>query len=441
MKKIIYITLLFPLFGFSQNREDKLEKIDSLFKHYEASNRLFGSLTIAKAGEILFSEQYGYENLKKEKKATPKTIYRIGSITKTFTAVMVLQLIEEKKLSFDTKLSQFYPQIKNAQDISIKDMLTHQSGIFNFTNDTSYFTYHTKPKSKKEMVSIISAFTPSFNPREKSSYSNSNYLLLGFILEDITGVSYQKNLKKRIVKPLGLKQTYFGNKIKSCQHEAFSYYHYGKWEKAEETAMVVPHGAGAIVSTTNDLTLFITELFQGELLDKPMLDSMKKMERGFGMGLFKIPFNKRFSYGHTGGIDGFNSVFGYFPDDSVSVAFTSNGSRLNNELLGVLKIFYGYDFEFPEFTDVEVDENILKKYVGQYENEKLPIDISVRTKNGILIAQATGQPEFVLDNVNDSTFKFDKARVKIVFKKNTKTENYDLLLMQMGEFLFTRKED
>lgn len=441
MKKIIYIAFIIPFFGVSQNIDEKLNIIDSLFKHYEKNDRLFGSLSIAKGGEIIFNEQYGYENLKKKKKSNHKTKYRIGSITKTFTAVMVLQLIEENKLSFNTKLAEYYPSVPNAQEITISDLLRHQSGIFNFTNDSSYLVYHTNKKSKKELVEIIASFEPRFAPRKKSSYSNSNYVLLGFIIEDITKKSYAKNLKERIVKPLGLNDTYYGNKTKSCQNEAFSYDYMGKWIKSLETDMSVPHGAGAIVSTTNDLTAFITGLFQGELLSKAYLDSMTNIQRDFGMGLFEIPLYDRISYGHTGGIDGFSSVFGYFPDDSLAIAFSSNGTRIRNAIKEPLQIFYGMEYEWPEYKDVKIGEELLTEYVGVYESDKLPLEITIRTDNGVLIAQATGQPEFILENINDSTFKFEPARVQIIFKKNSKNGKYDLLLQQMGEFLFTRKED
>lgn len=168
-----------------------------------------GSVSIRKNNELVYSKAYVFSSIsdKENIKASEKTKYRVGSISKMFTTVMIFQLIEEKKLTLNTKLSDFFPEVKNAEKITIEYLLSHRSGIHNFTNDESYLTYYTQPKTQEEMVSIISKTNSDFEPNTKAEYSNSNFVLLGFIIEKITKTYYKSNLKTRIIDKLGLKNT------------------------------------------------------------------------------------------------------------------------------------------------------------------------------------------------------------------------------------------
>ena len=178
--------------------------------------------------------------------------------------------------------------------------------------------------------------------------------MIGYIIENITGKSYAKNLKTRIVKPLNLKSTYYGNKTKTCQNEAFSYKYYGEWTKELETDMSVPHGAGAVVSTTLDMVKFIEGLFKFKLISKQNIDVITEMTNGYGLGIFKSPYLEKYSYGHTGGIDGFASSLGYFPNEKVTISFSSNGInyRMNNIMLGILALYFEEDYTFPDLKEV-----------------------------------------------------------------------------------------
>lgn len=145
-----------------------------------------GSVAIRNNDEIIFENTYGYADVKNKIKADNQTRYKIGSITKTFTSVVILQLIEEKKLTLDTKLSRFFPTIQNSEHITIDNLLSHSSGIYSFTNDLDYPTYAKLPKTRSELMKKIKAGKPVFEPGEKAEYSNSNYVILGWIIEDLT---------------------------------------------------------------------------------------------------------------------------------------------------------------------------------------------------------------------------------------------------------------
>ena len=239
-------------------------KADSLLDYLFKNNKLMTSVTIAKSGKIVYENATGYSQLngKEKKYSTTDTKYRIGSITKMFTAVIVFQLIEEKKLSLDDTLSKYFPGVPNADKITISNLLNHHSGLYNITNDSTYPSWDTSPKTEQEMLKIIKSHKPVFKPGERVEYSNTNYILLGYIIEKITGNRYEDELKKRIVNRIGLKTTYYGHKIDINNNEALSFnFSDNKWVISKETDMSIPGGAGAIVSTTSDLTEFIYALF------------------------------------------------------------------------------------------------------------------------------------------------------------------------------------
>jgi CubicO group peptidase (beta-lactamase class C family) len=355
-----------------------------------------------------------------------------------FTATMIFQLIEEKKLSLDSKLSVFFPDIPNAELITINNLLYHRSGIFNITNDSNYQIWHTEKQREVNMIKRMKNHPADFMPDEKTSYSNSNFILLGYIIERITGKDYATNLQERIVKKIGLKNTYYGEKADPKKNESLSYnFENDQWMQEPETDMSIPGGAGAIVSTTNDLTHFITSLFEVKLISKSSLDSMTMITEGLGRGIFAIPFGKRKAYGHNGGIDKFVSGLSYFTDDSLSYAICTNGLdyNMNDISIGILKIFYNMPYEIPSLEENTVDIEILKKYAGVYSSKELPIKIKIDNHNKKLTAQATGQPSFSLDAVSNTDFKFDQAGINISFKK----EN-ELTLKQGGqEFTLTKE--
>ena len=202
MKKIIFLTLLIVLKSFAQTRYDKL---DEYLTFITKEQKFMGSVALTEHGKVVFSKNYGYENLDKNIVANANTQYKIGSITKTFTAVLIMRLIEEQRLTLDTKLSTYYKDITNSDKISINDLLHHTSGIFNYTSDSLFLKTMQKKHSKTNLLNLFSKKSASFEPGTKNEYSNSNYILLGYIIEDITKMSYQHNVETKIINRLKLK--------------------------------------------------------------------------------------------------------------------------------------------------------------------------------------------------------------------------------------------
>lgn len=425
MKKAVLTALLFFTISQSALSQTNFEKtkLDNYFNALEKNNKFMGSVAVSKNGEIIYTKSIGFADFENKVKATENSKYRIGSISKSFTTVLTLKAIEEKKLSMNQPIEKWFPTIKNAKNITVRHLLSHRSGINNFTNHNDYLTWSLEPKTEKELVEIISKGGSDFTPDSKAEYSNSNFLLLTYILERTFKKPYSDLLQEFIVKPIGLTNTYVFGKINPSNNECKSYSFAETWKVESETDFTVPLGAGAITSTPTDLTKFADALFGGKLLTEESLEIMKTIKDGYGIGLFQIPFDNSVGYGHTGNIDGFSSVYSHFPDDKISYALISNGTNINiNDIsIAVLSAVYDKQYEIPAFTTFNLTSEDLDKYLGVYFSKQIALKITITKDGNTLIAQGTGQPALPLEATDEDKFKFDQAAAKFEFNPTDKT--------------------
>jgi CubicO group peptidase (beta-lactamase class C family) len=295
----------------------------------------------------------------------------------------------------------------------------------------------TEPKTREEMIRVISEGKPDFEPGSKTAYSNSNFVLLGYIVEITCNKSYNAELQGRICLKIGLQDTYYGGKADVSKNESYSYSFIDGWKQQPETDMSVPHVAGAIVSTSADLVKFITALFNGQLISEKSLNKMKTITDGLGMGMQQFPYETRVIYGHGGAIDGFNSILCYFPDDSLAIAYCSNGTvyAVNDILLGALSIYYNKPYSLPVFTIYSVKPEDLEQYVGVYSSPQVPIKVTITTKDGVLYGQGTDQPTIPLEAIAKHVFKFEMAGIVMTFNPE---KNEFLLEQGGGKYTFTK---
>jgi CubicO group peptidase (beta-lactamase class C family) len=446
MKKRFLIIIMFAGFisGSIYSQNFNKPKLDSLFNILAQKNKAMGSLTLLKNGKVIYSKAIGYSFISDAEKtpASEATKYRIGSITKMFTATIILELSEEGKISLDATLDKYFPALPNAAKITIRNLLNHRSGLHNFTNDPEYLTYMTSPKTQNEMLTIISKYPVDFQPNEKYSYSNSNYVLLGYIIEKICNEPYSKVLGDRITSKLKLTNTYYGGKTDIKNNESYSYRWGKNWEQQPETDMSIPGGAGAIVSTPADLAKFIEALFSLNLVTENSLNQMKNMIDGYGMAMIKAPFDTKTGYGHGGGIDGFASNLSYFPEDSLAIAYCTNGLiyPMNDILIGVLSIYHNMEYSIPKFIPkpvITLKTEELDKYLGEYSSTQIPLKIIITKDKSTLFAQATGQSAFPLEAIDKDKFQFEQAGIEIEFN----TDKGEFTLKQGGgSFLFTKSK-
>lgn len=440
MKRTILITVMLltlSQIGLAQSNFDKT-KLDNYFNTLEENNKFMGSVAVSKNGEIIYSKTVGFSDIENNVKATENSKYRIGSISKSFTTVLILKAVEEKKLNLNQTIDKWFPTIKNGMKISLKHLLSHRSGIHNFTDNKDYLTWNTQPKTEKEMVEIITKGGSDFEPDSIAEYSNSNFVLLSYILEKTFAKSYSDLLQKFIVKPIGLTNTYVFGKINKNNNECKSYSFAGTWKLETETDFTIPLGAGAIISTPSDLTKFADALFGGKLLKDESLEIMKTIKDGYGIGLFQIPFYKSIGYGHTGGIDGFSSIYSHFSDDKISYGLISNGTNYNNNniSIAVLSAVYDKPYDIPVFSTYSVISEDLDKYIGVYSSTQIKLKITVTKDGNILIAQGTGQQALPLEAIEKDKFKFDQVGAKFEFHPTEKTM---ILFQGGGQIKFTKE--
>ena len=422
MTKIAFIITLFtgllPATGFGQTINKP--KLDSLFTNLAVSNKAMGSIAIAKNGKLLYSKAIGYNLYNDDQKipATENSAYRIGSISKIFTAAIIFQLIEEGKTSLATPLENYFPQYPHSASITISQLLNHRSGIRNMTSISSKET----PRTQEEMLTIIAERTPKCRPGKKTSYSNSNFLLLGYIIEKICEKSYAAVLEERIVSKIGLTHTYYGHKAVMEKDECFPYRFKNDWVQQPQTDLSIPGASGGIISTPTDMVLFIEALFSKKIISENSLNTMKTITDGHGMGFLEFEFDKKKALGYIGGIDEYESVLAYFPGDSLAIALCSNGRvyPMRSIAIGSLNICFDKIYSIPDFKLATIKPGHLKKYTGSYSSAEIPIRIKITRHKQKLIVQPSGYSSYPLEATGFDNFKNDETSVAIEFdpKKN-----------------------
>lgn len=438
----IFLTLTFFTAAAHAQTLDKA-KLDQFFDRLAEKNKAMGSLTIAKDGNTLYTRSIGYSQISatEKKPLTAATRYRVGSITKIFTAAMILQLVEEGKLKLTDTLDKFFPQITNAKKITIAQILAHRGGIHDVFEDPNLRPSKTTPITQSELLAIIAKGTPDFEPDAKHSYSNSGYTLLGLILEKLTGKLYGEALKERITSKIGLKDTYTatGN-VDVSKNESLCYRNLGgDWKQEPETHPSLLLGTGSIVSTPGDLAKFIQALFDLKLMSEESLASMKTMRDGYGFGMETFTFAGKTFYGHTGGGDNYGAWLAYLPEEKLVLAYTTNAKvyPVANIVSGVFDICYNKPFQIPAFESVDISPEVLDKYVGVYSSSSAPMKFTVTREGTTLFAQATGKSTVALEATAQDKFRVESAGIVFEFDA---AKNQMILKRNGGERVFTKEK-
>jgi len=440
LKNWCLVLISLVILGQLTAQDKSLAKLDSLFSHIESNNQGMGSLSLFKAGKPYYERAIGYADVSQELRATPDHKYKIGSVSKMFTATMIMQLVEEGMLRLDDRLYEFYPEIKNAELITISMLLQHRSGIEEYLKDVQPIQL-ANPISRQQLLTRIKQGSAQFKPDSKYVYSNSNYALLAWILEDITNQSYAELLAEHITTPLGLASVMVGNRKSGDQNFAYSYLKTEQWDLSVPWDMSWAFGAGEISATPSDVNIFLNALYNGKILRMESVQQMKDMNEGYGLGMFAVPFSTSYGYGHNGRIEDFSTSAYYFEDFDLSLCYISNGEVMptNEILIAVLSLANGLPYEFPEFKEkkaIAVSVETLETYVGNYISATFPLDVKIFVEGTSLMAQATGQGSFTLTAVGDGEFVFVSAGIEMTFD----VDSGSMTLKQAGMTNVFKKE-
>ncbi len=419
-------------------------KTDSLLQYLFDNDRFSGSLMVAKGNSVVYKNQYNVQPLTTER-------YAIGSVSKIFTAVIIYQLAAEGKLKLSEPLSDFFPRIPNAHQITLYQMLGHTSGIHDIVNDGGFEEIRTQTFTREQIVERISAFEPAFKPGKSVDYSNSNFILLGFIIEDVTGQNYADAVHSRITEPLHLQNTFAKTGEQKMQiADACFYFNGADWiEMKDLTDPGISIGAGNIVSSPGDLCHFMPGIFNAEVMPQTMLDTMLHITgRSYGHGMFYAPFYAHTGFGHTGHIDEYYTSVVYFPDDSLAVALCLNGLNYDmNEILSdVIACYFNMPFNFPVISRVALSDAALSSFTGYYRLKLLHcipmVKIRVDAANGVLFtatAKDFEQEKLIAEPIGNNTFKnysYD-SELSFIYKKSGAVKG--CTLRQGDRTLYCRK--
>ena len=315
------------------------------------------------------------------------------------------QLIETQQLRLTDKISRFFPDLPNANKITIAQLLGHRSGLASFTTHTEYDSWKEQPKTHAELLTMIKNQKPDFEPGAKADYNNSNYLLLSYILEQLYQKSYKAIVTEKIIQPLGLEHTYYGDQVGFQAQEAISYkYFNNRWKEDRAAYLDNFSGAGALLSTPADLCQFMISLFSGRLLRQPSLDTMKQMQDGYGKGLFPYGDTSYPGFGHNGKTEGFGASLQYYPQSHLAIAYCTNGEVYPKAkiLNHVLKACLGMADTIPTFKPIKLATSQLEGFTGRY-GASSGMEIVSRLETGKLLLSLKGQ-DFELTPIATNEF-------------------------------------
>lgn len=437
MNKKITSILFFFIVAISVQAQTISEKVDVLLNAYQKLYKLNGSVLVVKGSEIL-NKGYGYKDATTKELNSNHTIFQIGSVTKQFTATLILKLNEQKKLSLQDKLSKYFLQFPNAEKISIEQLLTHTSGLFNYTNDEKFMENNSAlPLSIDQFITFQKEKPLDFEPGEKYSYSNSGYMFLGYIIEKVSGMSYEKYLQQQIFTPLKMQHSGYNyiNLKNENKSEPYGKVVTGEFIKAELVHPSFSYSAGTIYSTTANLFKWAQSLTNNSIITKQSYTNAttaRKSNYGFGLVIDSIYNKKRIH--HSGGINGYSSYLLTIPEDSVYIVVLNNVETTNAGKIGqeVLKVLYNQSFTLPEEkVEIKLPLETLQLYVGEYELAPT-FKIVITLENEMLRAQATGQPQFEIYPLKENRFFVKAVEAEIEFVKNADGKIEKMILYQGG---------
>lgn len=370
------------------------DKAQDLVEAYSDAGRFSGAILVAKDGKPIFRKGFGLANREWGVAVTPETVFRLGSVTKQFTAAAILQLAEQGKLGLDDPISKHYPSAPAAwAPITLRHLLVHTSGIPSYTAIPGFFGNPSRnDRTPEEIIALTRDKPLEFVPGTKFAYDNTGYVLLGYVIEKVSGQTYQAYLRDHILAPAGLKASGYDVSEEILPRRAAGYALSGaEIHNAAYLSMTLPHAAGSLYSTVDDLLAWDQALHAGKVLKPASVTAMFTAQgHQYGFGQFIGVENGHRVWNHGGGINGFSTVLARYPDDGLTVVVLSNmtqgpSGKIARELAA---LHFG---EAKPTPTVKLKPAMLDQYVGLYQLGPRLV-LRVRRDGDRLSLQPTGQP-------------------------------------------------
>lgn len=437
MKNIFILLIVLCSAGISRS-QDLTAKLDTLLQAYTTLHKFNGVVLVAKHGTILLDKGYGYRNVANRVQHDKSSIFQIGSVTKQFTTAVILKLQTAGKLSVQDPISKYFPQFPRGDSITIENLMLHTSGIFNYTNDRQFMDNEvTKPATQAKMIALFRDKPASFSPGTSWQYSNSAYLLLGYIIESVTKKPYEQVVREYIFTPLKMTHSGFDFTHLQSPQKSTGYFAFNNRDTLPSPTVdsSVSFSAGAIYSTTEDMYRWHQALEKNKILTNAQQEKAYtpvKNHYGYGWTIDSLYGQRVVS--HSGGIHGFTSNFSRMPADDVCIVLLSNTSspELHTITRAIYAILYNKPYQVPEKRkSILLPEEKQKEYIGEYTiNEKLQLSITLRS--GELIATPTGQPTVILHPEKEDDFFVEEPDVQLHFTRNANQQVDGFILHQNG---------
>ena len=410
--------------------------MEQVIRSFVTAKQFMGSVLVARGDDVLLDKGYGFADLEWDIPNTPTTKFRLGSVTKQFTAASILLLEERRKLSVNDTVKKYMRDAPPAWDkITIFNLLTQTSGIPNFTSFPDYASLEPFAATPEQLVTRFRDKPLDFQSGEKWSYSNSGYVLLGYLIEKISGESYAKFVQENIFTPLGMKDSGYDSNSAIVAHRAKGYQmgpegpvHAGYLD------MSILLSAGGLYSTTEDLLRWVQGLFGGKLLSAASLEKMTtpyKDDYAFGLLVHTAGGQKVVE--HTGGLEGFNTIVRYFPEDKLTVIVLSNFNGPPTDIAGKLSILaHGANVTLiSERKEVRVDPKLFDGFVGRYELAPSVV-MTVTSDGDRLMTQINGQPKLEILAEGEHDYFAKAVDAQITFVTDAQGRAIELILHQNG---------
>lgn len=417
-------------------------KVDELFSGHAAVSGFSGSVLLASQGKPLVAKSYGYANAEWQVPNTPQTKFRIGSVTKQFTSMMVMQLREQGKIKLEDSVCVYIAPCPDTwKPVTIHHLLTHTSGIPSYTSLASWRATMSAPRTIEQMIGFFRDLPLQWEPGKRYAYNNSGYFLLGVVIEKTAGKKYEQALQEMILTPLGMKDTGYDWPQTIIPRRASGYRGTGAaLTNAPAIDMQQPYAAGALYSTVEDLLRWDQALYTEKLLPAASKTIMW------------TPFLQNYAYGwtivepsaathghrrhvHGGGINGFSANFIRLPDANVTAIVLANNESASSSTLArdLLAIYYGKPYSVPRVRTVAtVPPGVLDRYAGKYAMGATSVLTIMRGEGNTLTAQFSGGNKLELFPESDTAFFAKGIDVTMAFESDAAGKITQVAVTQGG---------
>jgi CubicO group peptidase (beta-lactamase class C family) len=403
------------------------ERMQQVVQSYSDAGLFMGSVLVAQNGTVLLSRSYGYADLEWNVPNSPTTRFQIASMTKQFTAASILLLEDRGKLKTDDLVKKYLPDAPAAWDkITIYNLLTHTSGI---SNDAA--KYEPGPPDR-----LVFRDRPlDFQPGEQWAYTNLGYLVLGYLLERVSGQTYADFVRENIFKPLGMNDSGSDSNVAIIPHRASGYWPGADGlENAERTNLSIALSAGGLYSTTEDLLRWEEGLFAGKILTTTSLRKMTTpFKSDYACGLHVNRVNGRPVIAHDGNNIGFNADMAYYPEEKVAliVLANQNGTVTGKMTMELAAVMHGETVSVSVPKEIALPDEVLSRYAGTYEFPGYSLVIIPERSH--LIARFDDGSTIPFFAASETKFFSKVWDIQFEFSKNDKGEFASVTRHQNGE--------